>query len=243
MRSRRQSPLSTGTLRETVNECCTTAILLCLILGGAHLYHRSQWDRPAIEVIDAAVEGDLDALARAAGRCRSLEASDDGGRTPLTAAARAGQTGAVEFLLSRGVRVDAGDDQVGTPLVHAALARRAEVVDLLIRRGANVHAASSGGGPDLLTAAVLGGDERCVRLVLAGGSERNAPRRRPCNPYSYLDDNQVPILRLLLRAGIDPKLRNADGSSPIQVLADRGADECVRMLVEAGVPAPKPHER
>ncbi|XP_045019663.1 60 kDa lysophospholipase isoform X10 [Bubalus bubalis] len=84
----------------------------------------------------AAYVGDLEALQVLVelGSGRSLE--DFSGQTPLHAAARAGQAGAVTMLLQRGLDVNARDKGGLSPLLLAVGGRHRDVIGLLRAAGA-----------------------------------------------------------------------------------------------------------
>lgn len=82
-----------------------------------------------------------------------LALRDDAGRTPLHAAAAAGNEKVAAMLLERKAAVDARDGEGMTPLQCAAAGGHRQVVELLLRAGADPRARNAKGE----TAAELAG--------------------------------------------------------------------------------------
>jgi hypothetical protein len=129
----------------------------------------------------------------------------------IWAAARAGDTGAIERHLASGVAVDAVEDERdGTPLMYAAAAGRAEAIELLINRGANVNAAGRDGGTALMAAAFLG-HEKAVDVLVRRGANVNASNLNGSTPLDVasLDDGTTRYFASLLQLEL-----NEDGLGP-----------------------------
>ncbi|XP_044085796.1 60 kDa lysophospholipase [Neovison vison] len=84
----------------------------------------------------AAHAGDLEVLQALGDLGSDLSLENFNGQTPLHAAARGGQSGAVTMLLQRGVDVDPRDEDGHSPLLLAVKGRHRGVIELLRAAGA-----------------------------------------------------------------------------------------------------------
>jgi ankyrin repeat protein len=100
-----------------------------------------------------------------------------GGNTPLMFAVRAGDLASARMLVAAGadVNVEAAYGIAATAL--AAHSNHADVVEFLLENGADPNA--SNGGYSALHAAILRGNERAVRTLLAHGADANSPLLAP----------------------------------------------------------------
>lgn len=108
----------------------------------------------------------------------TIDAIDDTGDTPLMAAARAGNTTLVGFLIARGADIGHRDNTGNTALFTAITHGHAEVVRQLLARGADPTAPVAGVTP--IDAARSRGEDDIVRLLRAnnaGPARRHGPQR------------------------------------------------------------------
>ena len=94
---------------------------------------------PPKTIHEAARRGDAEAIARFLAQGVSIQATDDGGFSPLHCAAEEGQPAVARLLLSKGADVDAGDKDGFTPLVYAAMGGHTAVAEVMIDAGAKLH--------------------------------------------------------------------------------------------------------
>ena len=144
-----------------------------------------------------------------------------GGYTPLLFAARSGDVASARLLVAAGADVDAAAASGTSPLVVAAHSGHGALAAFLLAAGADPGAADAGYGA--LHAAVLRGDPRLVRVLLAHGAdpdavlERGTPARRVSAdwrlPHNMIGATPLwiaarfrepAILRLLAEYGADP---------------------------------------
>ena len=93
---------------------------------------------PSVDIYDAAVEGNIEAVKQHLAAGTDVNAKEEYGRTPLHFAA-SGQKEVVELLIANGADVNAKDKTGGTPLDEAAGWGRKDIVELLIAKGADVN--------------------------------------------------------------------------------------------------------
>jgi ankyrin repeat protein len=191
----------------------------------------SEW-----QVSDALAAHDLVALRRAT-EGALIEAPDPSGITPLMVAIYRGYQPAVEDLIARGANPNHSSEGCGSPLIAALATNRLNVAKLLIDHHAEVNYLSPTGDMPLL-AAVRGGDQTCVDLILSAGANPAAPgiRGNPLNEADVNDEN-LPMVRHLLALKFDPNAVGRDGVPPIVAAAGFGAPKCVQTLLECGANA------
>ncbi len=171
----------------------------------------------------------------------------------LHGSVKAGNITAVRDKLEAGCAVDAKDQSGYTPLHQAAYYNRVEIAKLLIDAGANVDSQSNGGTP-LYKAASEYNAEIAKLLIDAGanvdlqiGGNGNAPLHQM---YGFLSiyhlQRREDIVRMLLDANANVKLRNSSGETPLHFVARTSLSDktsvlwhdavgvVIRMLVDAG---------
>ncbi|CAH8498906.1 unnamed protein product [Heterobilharzia americana] len=96
---------------------------------------------PLALLLDAALEGDLELVRKAAAEVKDVSESNDEGITALHNAVCAGRVDVAEFLvLTAGADVNAGDTDGWTPLHCAASCGNLPLAKLLVEHGASLHA-------------------------------------------------------------------------------------------------------
>jgi hypothetical protein len=120
--------------------------------GGAPGAANPAVPRPPVAVgadinslFDAAKAGDLEAVEDFLAIGKDPGEADEGGRTPLHAAAAYDRLEAAAELIKAGAPLDAADSEGNTPLHYAAGYGRPRVVELLVRSGANGAAENARG--------------------------------------------------------------------------------------------------
>jgi ankyrin repeat protein len=135
----------------------------------------------------------------------------------------------------------------GTPLVAVLMRRDAASARLLLQNGADVCRLLPDGDCALL-AAIRGGSEECIEIVLAAQSRRGGNLFPPGmleNPLNCAasDDAQAPVLRRLLAAGVDPNRAGANGQLPLITALLSGSQRSAALLLGAGANADVPDGR
>ena len=78
-----------------------------------------------------------------------IEATDNGGDTPLHEAARGNARETAEFLLAKGADIEATDNGGNTPPLEAAWGNAREMAEWLVERGADINATKNDGDTPL----------------------------------------------------------------------------------------------
>lgn len=172
----------------------------------------------------AAREGreDIVQLLLDAGANINLSSRKDGD-TPLIIACSEGHVKVAQKLLSAGASVNGPNSGGWTPLLYAAYYGHKEVVELLLANGANINQVSkvSGGKLNIRTRYSC---LACVPSVQTGCSAL----------YRACTANRAEMVQLLVDAGADVNLGNAEARSPLGVASWYGYTTVARTLLEAG---------
>ncbi len=193
-----------------------------------------------------------------------------GGNTPLMFAVRAGDLASAEMLVAAGADVNVESAYGLGATALAAHSNHADVVEFLLESGADPN--TSEGGYTALHAAVLRGNERAVRTLLAHGADANSPLLAPsptrrqsldfffhpafvgASPFWLAARFVQPgIMRVLAEAGADPLFVHEPeywaGGGPAFAWQEQGATTALMAAVGMGGPAasgfaaPDPLER
>lgn len=188
--------------------------------------------------------------ARTAGYPVQLSKTDDGGTSPLHAAAKAGDVAAVRRLLASCADPNAADDTGRTALHEAAVQGSAEVIRLLRDAGARLHAwavidmkSRDEWGTPVHFAAEHGKAEALKALLIGGDVDLETL-------YRWVDDEQIgtastalhfaaqhdhaAAIEVLLAAGAALETRGREGLTPLGLAARHGALAAARVLLQRG---------
>lgn len=219
------------------------------MLGGSHAFRDGEEYDEALEMLEALLQGGVDAratgeygrsalsIAASKGLRRAVallrrhgvdsEATGSDGLTPLQQAWSGGHQPLLSDLLSQGARVD----------FHTAVAtgRAAEVEAWLAQDPSLVNRELSALRSAPLAIAIGRGDAGMVRLLLARGADANG-RDPVCgalaNAVRHLP--QPDVLRLLINHGAQLDAGDGDGNTALNFAARDDRLDLARVLLEAG---------
>ena len=188
----------------------------------------------------AAQRGDVDAIAREAGRGAALDARDPYGRTPLHVATYARQRLAIRALAQAGASLDLLESDRYDAVTIASVADDPQTLALLLSLGASAKQVTSRyDGTALIAAAHLGHDEVVRHLIGAG-----APLDHVNNLHWTAVIEAIVLgdggarhqrtLAALIGAGANLQLADRQGQSPIALARARGHEAMTRQLLAAG---------
>jgi ankyrin repeat protein len=188
----------------------------------------------------ACVNGNAKVIERLLDAGADPNAVDPAGETALMAAVRTGVPGAVRVLLDRGARVDARDPEFQqTALMIAVREKHSETVALLVGRGAAVDAQTRKGAVPAFTPPCKGtgcGSEG-VGINRGGLPDRGrrAEARGGMTPLLYAArDGGLDAARLLLAAGANVELAEANGIRPLLMAVLNNNLDVARLLLAKG---------
>lgn len=191
--------------------------------------------RPGDYLVNAAERGETDLLGQAIARGVDVQATDQHGRTALTAAVEAKRIEAVKLLLANGADVDARGAGGNTALLLAAKTGQADIAGVLLAAGADTESRDDGGNTALIYA-VDNGKLETVRELIAHGANVNAV---DSSDWSVLDLARTKggeaIEDLLLRAGARPRIEAVrNRARTARIMATLSDDESrIDLLFEA----------
>jgi hypothetical protein len=123
-------------------------------------------------LVEAAADGDVQAMTEFLNAGADINASVDGDGSPLIAAAREGRMPVIRFLLERGADVNLAVPGDGNPLIMAAREGHLAIVELLLARGAIVDQVVPGDENALIQASGSG-HLPVVEMLVAHGADIN----------------------------------------------------------------------
>ena len=192
---------------------------------------------------DAAIEGDLDALAAALADGLDIDARDAQGRTAILAATVARQTAAVAALLDAGADVDLQDDRLDNPFLYAGAEGLLDILRLVNAAGADPAITNRYGGIALIPASERGHVETVRYLLAESDIDVDHVNRLGWTALLeaiLLSDGgpaHQEIVRLLIEHGADVDLADGDGVRPLAHARARGFTEIAAQLEAAGASA------
>lgn len=143
------------------------------------------------------------------------------GETPLMLACKKGDVGLVEELVRRGANVESRDTEGRSAFGIAVQNNHVDATLPILRKGASLK-------KDLklaevaLRKAVQTGDQTLVKLILARQVNPNAKGPDGMAPLHYAvmcRDSGTRIIPLLIKFRADPDIQNADGTTPLMMVA------------------------
>ncbi|XP_048548182.1 poly [ADP-ribose] polymerase tankyrase-1-like [Triticum urartu] len=195
-------------------------------------------------LLDAAVDGNLDLLARMALELLPPAPSATGadaaagvwstcGRA-LHLAATNGRTDVCRYLVQDlGIPVDALSDERETPLLLAATFGHTATAAWLLERGASPRATDVDGETPLHWAA-YNGDRDLAMLLLCKGADVGAANPRGTALHVPAMRGCPQVIRVLLRHGADPNKFASRVFTPLVSSLLGGSVECMKLLIEGG---------
>lgn len=146
------------------------------------------------------------------------------------------------IFLEHGANVDGFGlrEKTDTPLIAAASLYAEKTGILYVDHGATIHHAGTHGGTALHWAAWTGRDKLVERLIKAGADVhkkcidfKGTPLLWAVNGYSFEGGknrhNQIACARLLLQAGAEKNVSNADGTNILEFLEEE--DEAFKAIL------------
>jgi ankyrin repeat protein len=198
-------------------------------------------------LLEAMRHRDRAAFARELDRLPSIDAVDADGMTAVLAVACCGDIEDLKSILTRNPDIHCAQRARGTPLMAVLMRGDAAATRLLLQRGADPCGVMGSGDCPLL-AAIRGGSEECLEMIVESVRRRGGDLFPPGlreSPLSYAasDDGQMPMLRRLLAAGVDPNRAGANGELPLITALVSDAPSAATLLLNAGADVDLPDGR
>ena len=148
---------------------------------------------------------------------------------------------ALQALLNRGESPNKRAPNGQIPLNTAAQIGDLDAVQMLVKAGAEINP-SNPKRTAVLHDAVEFGQVDVVRFLLANGAQVDAPYGGETALFSALHHRRQDLLKLLIEAGADVNVRNAQGYTPLMIAAQDDNLSLVRFLHGAGARFSSPQE-
>ena len=149
--------------------------------------------------------------------------------TPLWCAAVADKLEVVKTLIKHGADVNATSDTESTPVRSACFMTNIEVVKYLAENCADIHKPNVNGGTCLINS--VQSVELC-RYLIEKGADLNAQDNSGNLALHYaIREGRNPTVKLLLKHGSDPYLKNDFGDDAIHTASIRGYSDILEYLI------------
>ena len=186
-------------------------------------------------LLDAAAGDDADAAALALRGGAELEARNDRGQTPLLVAAAADSTQVARLLTYLGADPDAVDDRSDTPWLVTGVTGSVQMLEILLPADPDLTATNRFGGLSPIPAAERGHVDYLRRVVR---TEVDLDHVNDLGWTALLEavilgdggERHQQVVKILLDAGADPAIPDADGVTALQHAERRGYDEIAELL-------------
>lgn len=212
-------------------------------------------------LLDAAADGDNNAIQALVVHTHSKEVKGDNGNTPLIYATAQNQIDTVRLLLGKGVNVNATNNNNATALHVASFLGNTEITTALLSMGANPNIRDNN-GKIALHYAVNNSNPALVKMLILNQSNPNVIDHNHQTPLDYalakgdntvmdtvlgakLDNatlnnalfsatnlQQPELITRFLSKGANINARNAEGYTPLMVASLNGSDMIATLLVQ-----------
>ncbi len=147
----------------------------------------------------------------------------------LIKAIEAGDLAAVRTAVEHGADLNAPGPFRRTPLHHAAQTVAVEMIDWMLEHGAKLDARDGDGRAPLHRA-----NSVSAEVLLRHGANALAKDRQGTTALHVAAEQDGPMCRLLIAAGVPVNIRNTSGLTPLHFAVLEGKRRVVEVLVERG---------
>ena len=187
------------------------------------------------QLSEAAADGDADAAALALRGGADLETRNDRGQTPLLIAAANDHAGVARLLVFLGADPDAADDRSDTPWLVTGVTGSVEMLEILLPAGPDLALRNRFGGLAPIPAAERGHVDYIRRVVETDVDldHVNDLGWTALLEAVVLGDGSRPyqeIVQILVDAGVDTNVADANGVTALEHARNRGYDRIVAIL-------------
>lgn len=206
------------------------------------------------KMLTAACDSDLATVEKLVSQGADINYTDDGGNFAMFAAAWEGNTKALDLFYNLGAKISFEDANL---LCNAAFNGKIDSVRWLLDKGENVNFSFENTGENALHYTISKTSEmddrvEIVRVLIAAGIDVNKKTFAGKSTLCFMRDaylkgesplhraaafGNVTIIKMLLDAGAEPSMKDANGDTPISwgswYLRD---PDVLRLLIYRGVP-------
>jgi len=190
---------------------------------------------PAQQLLAAAAAGDADRVAVALRAGADLETRDSARRTALLLAVTHDRLAVARLLVALGADPDALDDRHDTPWLVTGVTGSVPMLEVLLPARPDLTIRNRFGGVSVIPAAERGHVDYVRRVVTTGidvDHVNDLGWTALLEAVVYGDGSAAyqEIVRILLAAGADPGIRDAQGRIALDHARERGQQEVARIL-------------
>ncbi len=192
-----------------------------------------------LRMIAAAEQGDIETVTQLLARGANVQSHDENGKTALIAAAYRNDLAIVDLLIQAGADVNAQDSTQQSAYLIATSEGYLELLKRALQAGADVHSTDSYNGTGLIRAADRG-HIQIIQALLKTDIKIDHVNRLGWTALLEAiilgdgDTRHTEVVRLLVEAGADVNLADADGVTPLAHARQRGCGKMVEILQQAG---------
>lgn len=186
-------------------------------------------------LLTAAASGDADQVVVALRAGAAIEVRDERGRTPLLLAATHDRVDVARLLVALGADPDALDDRHDTPWLVTGVTGSVPMLEVLLPAGPDLTIRNRFGGLSVIPAAERGHVDYVRRVVQTGidVDHVNDPGWTALLEAVVYGDGSwryQEIVRILLAAGADPAIADADGRTALEHATSRQQHDVALIL-------------
>ncbi|ODT66485.1 MAG: hypothetical protein ABS75_27320 [Pelagibacterium sp. SCN 63-23] len=193
----------------------------------------------ALSLHQAAAANDVQRIEALLADGVPIDGRDGNGATALLVATHGNRIEAAAALIAAGADVNAKDGINDSPYLYAGARGHLDILNLTLAHGADLASVNRYGGTALIPAAERGHVDTVRRLIEAGVAVDHVNRLGWTALIEAVilgdgGERHQQIVALLLEAGAEPDLADADGVTPLQHARARGFDAIAALLEDAG---------
>ena len=206
------------------------------------------------QMLQAAFNGDLATVEKLVSQGANINYNDAWGNSAVFSAAWEGNTKALDLFYNLGAKISFDD---GNLLCNAAYNGKVDSVEWLLNNGENANFSFTNTGENALHYAISKTSEindraEIVKILIAAGTDVNKKTLVGKPTLCFMRDaylkgetplhraaayGNVAIIKMLLDAGAEPSIKDANGDTPISWGSWHLRDSIVlRLLIYEGVP-------
>lgn len=214
-----------------------TLLALPLLAGpGFAAWASEAVSAPALHA--AAGRNDVPAIRRLLAEGAKLDERDGSGATALLVATHANRVEAAQALIEAGADVNAKDHIQDSPYLYAGARGHLDILKLTLAHGADLRSTNRYGGTALIPAAERGHVETVRTLIEAGVAVDHVNRLGWTALLEAVilgdgGERHQQIVALLLKAGAQVNLADAQGVTPLQHARAKGQRQVAALLEAA----------
>lgn len=192
------------------------------------------------QLIQAAERGDTEIVLQLLQAGADINGRDARSRTPVMAATHGNQVDTVRALIQAGADINLRDNRMDNPFLYAGAEGLLDILKLTIEAGADTKLTNRFGGTALIPAAERGHVEIVQELLTRTDVDVNHVNNLGWTALLEAiilgegGPRHTEVVRLLVEAGADVNLADANGVTPLAHARQHGYRQMIEILQKAG---------